>query len=114
MRFEDEADCRKKYVARCLFRKSIRRMEFHEGPFQLFCDDFRPSNMLVDIKNLRIAAAIDWEYAYVAPVEVSHVAPWWLLLQAPEDWESDLTEFMTRYHLASISSWMHYGHPSLI
>ncbi|EDN10793.1 hypothetical protein I7I51_01136 [Histoplasma capsulatum] len=28
---------------------------------------------------------------------LSSVAPWWLLLQAPEDWESDRMEFLTRY-----------------
>lgn len=99
----DEADCRKKFVARCLFSKVVQRIQFHEGPFQLYCDDFRPSNVLVDIKNVRISAAIDWEYTYVAPVEFSYVAPWWLLLQAPEDWKSDLTEFLTcyqpRFHL---------------
>lgn len=93
----DEADCRKKFVARCLFSKVVQRIQFHEGPFQLYCDDFRPSNVLVDLKNFRIAAAIDWEYTYVAPTEFSSVAPWWLLLQAPEDWESDLMEFLTRY-----------------
>lgn len=93
----DEADCRKKFVARCLFSKVVQRIQFHEGPFQLYCDDFRPSNVLVDVQNGRIAAAIDWEFTYVAPVEFGYVAPWWLLLQAPEDWESDLTEFLTRY-----------------
>ncbi|PGH05709.1 hypothetical protein AJ79_06725 [Helicocarpus griseus UAMH5409] len=94
---DSEADCHKKFIARCLFSKDVQRMQFSEGPFQLYCDDFRPSNVLVDIENVRIAAAIDWEYTYVAPVEFSHVAPWWLLLQAPEDWESDLAEFIARY-----------------
>lgn len=42
----DEADCRKKFVARCLFSKVVQRMQFHEGPFRLYCDDFRPSNVL--------------------------------------------------------------------
>ncbi|KAF3891413.1 APH domain-containing protein [Trichophyton interdigitale] len=93
----NEADCRKKFVARCLFSKVVERIRFHEGPFRLYCDDFRPSNVLVDIENIRIAAAIDWEFTYVAPAEFSYVAPWWLLLQSPEDWESDLTEFLARY-----------------
>jgi hypothetical protein len=93
----DEADCRKKFVARCLFSKVVERIQFHKGPFRLYCDDFRPSNVLVDIENVRIAAVIDWEFTYVAPAEFSYVAPWWLLLQSPEDWESDLTEFLTRY-----------------
>ncbi|EEP76453.1 predicted protein [Uncinocarpus reesii 1704] len=103
-----EADCRKKFVARCLFSKVVQRIQFHEGPFQLYCDDFRPSNVLVDIERFCIAAAIDWEYIYVAPVEFSYVAPWWLLLQAPGDWESDLMEFLTRYRPRFIYSWMLY------
>lgn len=96
---EDEADCRKKFVARCLFLKLIRHTQFkyNHGPFRLFCDDFRPSNVLVDIKKICVSAAIDWEFAYAAPAEFSYVAPWWLLLQGPEDWESDLTEFLKRY-----------------
>jgi hypothetical protein len=53
--------------------------------------------VLVDIENFRIAAAIDWEFTYVASAEFSYVVPWWLLLEAPEDWESDLTEFLARY-----------------
>ncbi|WEW60187.1 hypothetical protein PRK78_005672 [Emydomyces testavorans] len=95
----DEADCRKKYVARCLLRKLIQNMEFefNRGPFRLFCDDFRPSNVLVNVEKICISAAIDWEFTYVAPAEFSYVAPWWLLLQGPEDWESDLRKFLTRY-----------------
>lgn len=95
----DQADCHKKFVARCLFRKVIKRIQFknNNGPFHLFCDDFRPSNVLVDIKNVRVSAVVDWEFTYAAPAQFSYVAPWWLLLQGPEDWETDLTEFMTRY-----------------
>jgi len=95
----DDADCRKKYVARCLFRKIARdiSVEHRHGPFHLYCDDFRPSNIIVSEAKLCIAAAIDWEFAYVAPAEFTYVAPWWLLLQSPEDWESDLTEFLARY-----------------
>ena len=46
----DEADCRKKYIARCLFRKISREVskEHCNGPFRLFCDDLRPDNVLVD------------------------------------------------------------------
>jgi aminoglycoside phosphotransferase (APT) family kinase protein len=95
----DEADCRKKYIARCLFRKIARDIstEYRNGPFRLFCDDFRPSNVLISDTNLTIAGVIDWEFAYVAPAEFTYTAPWWLLLQSPEDWESDLTEFLARY-----------------
>ncbi|KAL1955277.1 hypothetical protein VTO42DRAFT_8875 [Malbranchea cinnamomea] len=94
--FESAADYFKS-LARCLFGKVLECIQFHEGPFRLYCDDFRPSNVLVDIENVRIAGVIDWEFTYASPAEFSYVAPWWLLLQAPEDWESDLTEFLTRY-----------------
>lgn len=95
----DSADCRKKYVARCLFRKIARdiSVEHRHGPFHLYCDDLRPSNIIINEKELCIAAAIDWEFAYVAPAEFTYVAPWWLLLHSPEDWESDLVEFLARY-----------------
>jgi hypothetical protein len=46
-----------------------------------------------------VTGVIDWEFTYIAPVEFTHCAPWWLLLQSPEDWESDLAEFVARYTL---------------
>lgn len=96
----DEADCRRKYVARCLFRrisKQISSDEHRHGPFKLFCDDFRPDNILVDALKLDITGAFDWEFTYVAPVEFTYAAPWWLLLERPEDWEMDLRRFLVRY-----------------
>lgn len=95
----DEEDCRKKYVARCLFRRISRKVsrKHCHGPFRLFCDDFRPDNILVDATKLDIVGAIDWEFTYAAPVEFTHAAPWWLLLERPEDWELDLNHFLMRY-----------------
>ncbi|KIW39700.1 uncharacterized protein PV06_08289 [Exophiala oligosperma] len=95
----DQDDCRKKYVARCLFRKIARNVstEHSHGPFRLYCDDFRPSNVLVDLQDLHVTGVVDWEFTYVAPAEFAYVAPWWLLLQSPEDWESDLHEFVRRF-----------------
>ncbi|KFY07881.1 hypothetical protein V492_06736 [Pseudogymnoascus sp. VKM F-4246] len=97
----DEADCQKNFIARCLFRKLVRDIstEHRHGPFLLHCDDFRPSNVLVDVKRFCINVVIDLEFAYVAPAELTYVAPWWLMLQSPEDWDSetDLYGFLTRY-----------------
>lgn len=95
----DRDDCRKKFVARCLFRKIVADIstEHRHGPFRLYCDDFRPSNVLIDAHNLRVTGVVDWEFTYVAPAEFTHVAPWWLLLQSPEDWEDDLKEFLKRF-----------------
>ncbi|MCJ1255592.1 hypothetical protein MMC24_003409 [Lignoscripta atroalba] len=95
----DEADCRKKYIARCLFRRISREIseEHRDGPFRLFCDDFRPANVLVDVSMLTVTGVIDWEFTYVAPAEFTYTAPWWLLLERPEEWESDLNKFLARY-----------------
>ncbi|OAL34128.1 hypothetical protein AYO20_06583 [Fonsecaea nubica] len=95
----DQDDCAKKYVARCLFRKIAQDIstEHRNGPFRLYCDDFRPSNVLIDLQNLSVTGVVDWEFTYAAPAEFTYIAPWWLLLQSPEDWESDLDEFLKRF-----------------
>ncbi|KAK1141327.1 hypothetical protein N8T08_009234 [Aspergillus melleus] len=97
----DEEDCRKKLTARCLFLNITKRLgaENAQGPFRLYCDDLRPSNVLIDLNNSQVSVSgvIDWEFTYAAPAEFTHVAPWWLLLQSPEDWEDDLNLFLTRY-----------------
>ncbi|RAH40524.1 phosphotransferase family protein [Aspergillus brunneoviolaceus CBS 621.78] len=95
----DEADCRKKYIARCLFRKLSRDIskEHCKGPFRLYCDDLRPDNVLVDASRLAVTGVIDWEFTYAAPAEFTYAAPWWLLLEKPEDWETDLDEFLVRF-----------------
>ncbi|EHA18698.1 hypothetical protein ASPNIDRAFT_125795, partial [Aspergillus niger ATCC 1015] len=88
---EDEQDCRKRYIARCLFRKIARGYKREQsGPFQLYCDDLRPSNILVAGQNLTLTGVIDWEFTYVAPAEFTLTAPWWLLFECPEAWETDL------------------------
>ncbi|EEH45264.1 uncharacterized protein PADG_01414 [Paracoccidioides brasiliensis Pb18] len=91
----DEDDCRKKYVARCLFRQIAQRVLVQHGRFYLYCDDLRPSNVLVTESDLRVTGVIDWEYTYVAPAEFTYSAPWWLLFESPEAW--DLDNFMDRY-----------------
>lgn len=92
---DDETDARRKYVARCLFLKISRdfstKDEDNNGPFPLYCDDLRPSNVLVD-DGLNVRSVIDWEYCYAAPVELTYCSPWWLLLKHPDDWpERDLS-----------------------
>ncbi|ESZ89981.1 phosphotransferase enzyme family protein [Sclerotinia borealis F-4128] len=96
---ENELDCKKKYISRCLFRRVVRQVsaEYVNEPFRLFCDDFRPSNVLANMERLQISAVIDLEFSYAAPSEFTYAAPWWLLLQGPEDWEGDLNDFLTRY-----------------
>lgn len=87
---DSATDARRKYIARYLFRKLSRERRLtscstgdHQGPFKIWCDDFRPTNVLLN-SNLQIVGVIDWEFTYAAPVEFSHVPPWWLLLEQPE------------------------------
>lgn len=94
---KDEHDCQKKYVARCLFRRIAQQLSTEPGPFRLYCDDFRPSNVLVSEADLRVTGVIDWEFTYVSPAEFTYTAPWWLLFESPEAWGSDLSEFLVQY-----------------
>ncbi|KAH9904915.1 phosphotransferase enzyme family protein [Xylariomycetidae sp. FL2044] len=95
---KDEADCKKKYLARCLFKTIAARIPTAEGHHRLYCDDFRPTNVIVASEtDFEVPGVIDWEFTYAAPVEFSHAAPWWLLLESPEGWESDLHKFLERY-----------------
>ncbi|KAK3173926.1 hypothetical protein K4F52_010365 [Lecanicillium sp. MT-2017a] len=84
-----ELDCMRKYVARLLFRKMMDERApsgdvSDTGPFKLWCDDFRPTNIL--LSGDEIAGVIDWEFTYAAPPEFSFAPPWWLLLKRPEEW----------------------------
>lgn len=94
----NEADCRKKYIARCLFRKIAGKFStiYNEGPFMLLCEDLRPSNLFVD-PDFNILGVVDWEYCYAAPVEFALCSPWWLLLARPETWEAGFDDFLEHY-----------------
>lgn len=94
---------RRRFVARYLFRKIARDEEqrkewiFNDnGPFPIWCDDFRPENVLVD-ENEKIVGVVDWEFTYAAPVEFTYAPPWWLLLQKPEEWSAGLDDWCTEY-----------------
>ncbi|KAJ5183701.1 hypothetical protein N7492_001317 [Penicillium capsulatum] len=98
-------DCRRKYIARCLFRKLARdhKLTGRRGPlspdhgsFKLWCDDFRPANVLVDEES-KITGVMDWEFTYAAPVELSHAPPWLLLLEKPEYWPDGLDAWCVQY-----------------
>ncbi|KAH9909924.1 hypothetical protein F4778DRAFT_767868 [Xylariomycetidae sp. FL2044] len=58
-------------------------------PFPLFCDDLRPSNMLVDPDTLRITAVLDLEFTNAMPAQYTYDVPWWLLLKQPSVWLED-------------------------
>ncbi|PKY03326.1 hypothetical protein P168DRAFT_298113 [Aspergillus campestris IBT 28561] len=85
----NEEDCRKKFTARCLFLDITRKLstEHPQGPFRLYCDDFRPSNVLIELDPFRVSGVIDWEFTYAAPAE----------MRWPKDWEGDLDLFLAHY-----------------
>ncbi|KAJ5339620.1 hypothetical protein N7452_006348 [Penicillium brevicompactum] len=96
---EDAEDCRIKYIARCLFRRLAREKRLtnpaFEGSFRLFCDDLRPANVLACKDS--IAAAIDWEFTYAAPLGFVYAPPCWLLLERPEYWEAGIDDWECAY-----------------
>ncbi|RMZ91882.1 hypothetical protein DV736_g868, partial [Chaetothyriales sp. CBS 134916] len=83
----DEEDAERRYIARHLFAQlaATRYIADHNttGPFKLFCDDFRPTNMLVDKDTLQITAVLDFEFTNAMPAQFAHEPPWWLLLKGP-------------------------------
>lgn len=95
-------DCRRKYVARYLFRRLISKGQFPSvlepgpKPFKLFCDDLRPTNVLLDDGG-GIAGVIDWEFSYAAPPEFSNSPPWWLLIEMPEKWPGGISDWVKQY-----------------
>lgn len=94
-------DCRRRYIARLLFLKLAREGRLttsstNLGPFTIWCDDLRPSNVLVN-EHLQIVGVVDWEFTYAAPVEFSHAPPWWLLLERPEYWPDGMEAWTKVY-----------------
>lgn len=82
---ESEDDCRRKYVARHLFlqlarEKQLTLQSHDKGPFKLWCDDLRPSNVLADGDD-QIVSLLDLEFSYAAPAEFAFAPPWWLLVE---------------------------------
>lgn len=75
-------DCRRKFVVRQLVYKLARNKKLsllcdENGPFKLWCDDFRPANVL----------------PYAGPVEFSYAPPWWLLVEKPEYWSEGIEDW---------------------
>ncbi|CZS96554.1 uncharacterized protein RAG0_05830 [Rhynchosporium agropyri] len=116
-----EDDCRNKYVARQLFRRLSKQgrlstfgfvqddwsacvKNMHpkcpapekSGPFRLWCDDFRPANVLLGLDD-NVAAVIDWEFTYAAPTHFNLDPPWWLLFETPEMWPSGIEDWSRAY-----------------
>ncbi|KAF7543545.1 hypothetical protein G7Z17_g10646 [Cylindrodendrum hubeiense] len=124
-----ENDCRTKYVARQLFRRLAKQgrlsnygfsednwsacskyapatLPAPEGSdsFRLWSDDFRPVNVLVD-ENDEVLGAIDWEFAYVGPMQFVLDPPWWLLLNVPEMWDDGIEDWTSVYE-RRLKTWL--------
>ncbi|KAF2236400.1 phosphotransferase family protein [Viridothelium virens] len=99
-------DCRRKYIARHLFRKLARkgRLATPSVPdnhsFKIWCDDLRPTNVLLNA-NLKVVGVIDWEFTYAAPAEFAYPTPWWLLIEQPEYWPDGLKSWKCEYERRS-------------
>ncbi|PGH12374.1 hypothetical protein AJ79_04322 [Helicocarpus griseus UAMH5409] len=97
-------DCKRKYIARCLFHKLARDGRFctnhsnanGQRPFKLFCDNFRPAIVLVD-GDVRLSGVVDWEFTYAAPPEFSRSSPFWLIIEHPEYWNQALDDWTREY-----------------
>jgi len=71
--------------------------EHQTGPSKLICDDFGPSNVIVNnAKDLQIVAVVDLEWSYVGPAQLLGTAPWWLLQERPHNW-SDSADRRARF-----------------
>ncbi|KAF2006817.1 phosphotransferase enzyme family protein-like protein [Amniculicola lignicola CBS 123094] len=90
-----------RYVSRHLFMESVdRHCIDNSGPFKIFCDDFRPQNILVDPTTLRIKAVLDLEFTNAMPSQYASEPPWWLLLVGPDSYllrDRTIEEFVEEY-----------------
>ena len=100
---DSATDCRRKYVVRQLFHRLSKNRQLtastrnsDAGPFKLWCDDLRPSNVLLNA-DLQVVGVVDWEFTYAAPAEFSSASPWWLLLEQPEYWPDGLEAWTEVY-----------------
>ncbi|KAJ3480458.1 hypothetical protein NLG97_g8068 [Lecanicillium saksenae] len=96
---ESEADCRRKYTARKLFESLVKDRKLfptRNGQFKFWCDDLRPSNILLN-DQLDVVAVIDREFSYAAPCDFTYSPPWWLLLVQPECWGGGLDDWISKY-----------------
>ncbi|KAL2754160.1 hypothetical protein ACRALDRAFT_1076014 [Sodiomyces alcalophilus JCM 7366] len=97
---KDEADVQRRLISRHRFKQLIPKYCIDDtGPFKMFCDDLRPSNMLIDTKSLRITALLDFEFTNSMPTQFVYDPPWWLLLRGPDVWLNDdrMDEFLELY-----------------
>ncbi|MCJ1314302.1 hypothetical protein MMC25_007982 [Agyrium rufum] len=71
-------------------------MKHNEGPFPLFSEDLRPSNVLARSPS-EVTAVIDWESCYAAPAEFTYCSTWWLILVHPLMWDDGFKDWFEHY-----------------
>jgi len=77
--FEDGDITWNRYVARHCFGKLIpttHGVVDNSGPFRVFYDDLRPSNIFVNPKTIRITALLDFEFTNVMLAQFAYDLPW--------------------------------------
>ncbi|KAI1758245.1 hypothetical protein F4782DRAFT_477124 [Xylaria castorea] len=98
---DDAEDARDKFVYWNVMKALIARHVLpgrDKGPFKYMCDDFQPTNMIVNNEHdLKIIAVIDWEWSYAAPAQVVYSTPSWLLIESPNAWPS-VDENLARFN----------------
>ncbi|KID72035.1 uncharacterized protein G6M90_00g029280 [Metarhizium brunneum] len=97
---DDPEIAQARFIARRQLPRLIPKYCIHDtGPFLLFCDDMRPSNMLVNLETLQITAMLDFEFTNAMPAQFTYDPPWWLLISGPEVWldRGSIEEFRTLY-----------------
>lgn len=97
---DDEDISRARLIARHQFAQLIPKYCAEDsGPFIPFCDNLRPSKMLVDPKTHQITAVLDFGFTNAMPAQFTYDPPSWLLLSGPEVWlnRGSLEDFRTIY-----------------
>ncbi|XXG99424.1 hypothetical protein Hte_005763 [Hypoxylon texense] len=87
---DDAEDARNKFIYWNVMKALIPRHVLpglDNGPFKFMCDDFQPTNMIVNNEqDMKIIAVIDWEWSYIAPAQMVYSTPSWLLIESPNAW----------------------------
>jgi hypothetical protein len=97
---DDPEIAQKRFIARHRFAQLVSKYYPEDHGLSIpFCDDMRPSNMLIDPETLRITAILDFEFTNAMPAEFTYDPPWWLLLSGPEMWleRCAMEEFLALY-----------------
>ncbi|KAH0829719.1 hypothetical protein FOPE_10723 [Fonsecaea pedrosoi] len=78
------------------FRSSPRSSSnpaMHFGPYKLICDDLGLANLIVrSAEDLTVVGLVDLEWSYAGPAQLFGSAPWWLLQDRLNNYDTFLDE----------------------